>query len=63
MRISIIEILGDLIVELTAQAEDNPTQREQINGFFDILEERMLDPVAFCRSKVLQTYLKLLEYA
>ncbi|KAI7859019.1 armadillo-type protein [Circinella umbellata] len=61
MRMAIIEALGGLIIELARQMDDNPSQKEQINGFFDILEERMLDPIAFVRSKVLQTYLRILE--
>ncbi|KAI8140581.1 armadillo-type protein [Fennellomyces sp. T-0311] len=61
MRMAIIEILGNLIVELTKHVDDNPAQKDQINGFFDILEERMLDPIAFVRSKVLQTYLRILD--
>ncbi|KAI9250588.1 non-SMC mitotic condensation complex subunit 1, partial [Phascolomyces articulosus] len=61
MRMAIIEALGGLIIELTQHMDDNHSQKEQINGFFDILEERMLDPIAFVRSKVLQTYLRILE--
>ena len=61
MRMAIVEALGGLIIELAHQMDDNPSQKEQINGFFDILEERMLDPIAFVRSKVLQTYLRILE--
>ncbi|ORX60492.1 hypothetical protein DM01DRAFT_1300277 [Hesseltinella vesiculosa] len=61
MRMGIIEILGRLIIELTQTAADDQSHRDQINGYFDILEERMLDPIAFCRVKVLQMYLRLLE--
>ncbi|KAI8393588.1 non-SMC mitotic condensation complex subunit 1-domain-containing protein [Radiomyces spectabilis] len=61
MRIALIDILGMLIVDLTENGNDSPSQKDQINGFFDILEERMLDPISFVRSKVLQTYLRLLN--
>ncbi|KAG0193993.1 Condensin complex subunit [Apophysomyces sp. BC1034] len=61
MRIAIIEVLGMLIVELTKHAEDTPANKDQINRFFDILEERMLDPISFVRSKVFQTYIRLLD--
>lgn len=61
MRMALTDILGLLIIELATNSEESPAQKEQINRFFDILEERMLDPTAYCRSKVLQTYLKILE--
>ncbi|RCH82750.1 Condensin complex subunit, partial [Rhizopus stolonifer] len=59
MRVTLIDILGYLIAELSKSIEDNPNYMEQINGFFDILEERMLDPISYCRQKVLQVYLRL----
>ncbi|KAF7729652.1 Condensin complex subunit [Apophysomyces ossiformis] len=61
MRIAIVEILGMLIIELTEHAEDTQANKDQINRFFDILEERMLDPISFVRSKVFQTYIRLLD--
>ncbi|KAI9306089.1 non-SMC mitotic condensation complex subunit 1-domain-containing protein [Cunninghamella echinulata] len=61
IRVAIIDILGKLIIELTKSNDESQTQKDQINGFFDILEERMLDPISFCRSRVLQTYIQLLD--
>ncbi|KAI8092765.1 non-SMC mitotic condensation complex subunit 1-domain-containing protein [Halteromyces radiatus] len=61
IRLTLIEIAGKLIVELTQNSEESQSQKDQINGFFDILEERMLDPISFCRVKVLQTYIKILD--
>ncbi|RUS21746.1 hypothetical protein BC937DRAFT_91534 [Endogone sp. FLAS-F59071] len=61
IRMAIIEILGNLIVELANTEAQTPMQKDQINKFFDILEERFLDNNAFVRSKVLQVYLKLLD--
>jgi condensin complex subunit 1 len=61
MRTTLIEIIGKLIIELTQNSEESQSQKDQINNFFDILEERMLDPISFCRVKVLQTYIRLLE--
>ncbi|CAO3624953.1 unnamed protein product [Cunninghamella blakesleeana] len=61
IRIAIIDILGKLIIELTRSSDESQTQKDKINGYFDILEERMLDPIAFCRSRVLQTYIQLLD--
>lgn len=59
MRCTLIDILGYLITELSESVEENPNHVDQINGFFDLLEERMLDPIAYCRQKVLQVYLRL----
>lgn len=61
MRVALIDILGILIKELSKTIDENPNNIEQINGFFDLLEERMLDPISYCRQKVLQVYLRLFE--
>ncbi|KAI8335552.1 non-SMC mitotic condensation complex subunit 1-domain-containing protein [Chlamydoabsidia padenii] len=61
MRITLIEIIGKLIVDLTQNSEESQPQKDQVNNFFDILEERMLDPISFCRAKVLQVYIRLLD--
>lgn len=61
MRSTMIDILGFMIEDLSKSIEDNSNQMEQINGFFDILEERMLDSISYCRQKVLQVYLRLFE--
>lgn len=60
MRMAIVEVVGNLIIDMTTKPEENQNSK-QINSFFDVLEERMLDSVAFTRSKVLQIYLKILE--
>jgi condensin complex subunit 1 len=59
MRVTLIDILGYLITELSDAIEENPNHMDQINGFFDLLEERMLDPISYVRTKVLQVYLRL----
>lgn len=59
MRMAIVDILGNLIVELSTHTSENSSS--QINEFFDYLEVRMLDPISFVRSRVLQSYLKILE--
>ncbi|KAI7890796.1 non-SMC mitotic condensation complex subunit 1 [Mucor mucedo] len=61
MRTAIVDILGNMIIELSRTSQDNPNQVDQINDFFDILEHRMLDPTAYVRQKVLQVYLRLFE--
>ncbi|KAI8577831.1 hypothetical protein K450DRAFT_250238 [Umbelopsis ramanniana AG] len=60
MRMAIVEVVGNLIIDMTTKPEENQNNL-QINGFFDVLEDRMLDSVAFTRSKVLQIYLKILD--
>jgi condensin complex subunit 1 len=60
MRMAIVEVVGNLIIDMTTNPEENQNSK-QINSYFDVLEDRMLDSVAFTRSKVLQIYLKILE--
>lgn len=63
LRSAIIEICGNLIVALSKQDDEEAvdTNKAQINGFFDLLEERFLDTNPYCRSKVLQSYLKICD--
>ncbi|KAI8976821.1 non-SMC mitotic condensation complex subunit 1 [Pilobolus umbonatus] len=61
MRMCILDILGGMIAELAETAEENPIQLEQINKYFDCLEERTLDSIAYCRQKVFQVYIRLFE--
>ena len=61
MRCGLIEVIGNLSVDLAQQEEDAPSNMHQVNGFFDVLEERFLDVSSYCRSKVLQVYFKLCE--
>ncbi|CAG8843741.1 35709_t:CDS:2, partial [Racocetra persica] len=60
MRMGLIEVLGNLIIDFANQEDQALNYVSQINGFFDALEERFLDVNGFCRSKLLQVYLKLL---
>ncbi|CAG8538023.1 18250_t:CDS:10, partial [Racocetra fulgida] len=55
------KVLGNLIIDLANQDDQALNYVSQINGFFDALEERFLDANGFCRSKLLQVYLKILE--
>lgn len=52
---------GNLIVDLSKQEERNENSKSQINGFFDILEERFLDTNPYCRCRNIQVYMKLCE--
>ena len=61
MRCAIIEVCGNLITDLSKQEERNETSKSQINGFFDILEERFLDVNPYCRCRNLQVYVKLCD--
>lgn len=57
-----IEVCGNMISDLIQQEEQTDTIKSQIDGFFDLLEERVLDVNPYCRSRLFQVYLKLLKY-
>ncbi|GBC07485.1 hypothetical protein RclHR1_00750019 [Rhizophagus clarus] len=57
MRCGLIEVIGNLITDLGNDANN----RHQITVFFDTLDERFLDSSSYCRSKVLQVYLKICD--
>lgn len=61
IRSTMIDILGFMIEDLSKSTDDGTNQMEQINEFFDILEERMLDNIVNCRQKVIQVYLRLFD--
>ena len=52
---------GNLIADLSKQEERNEHSKTQINGFFDILEERFLDTNPYCRCRNIQVYMKLCD--
>ena len=61
MRCAILEVCGNLITDLSKQEERNENSKTQINGFFDILEERFLDTNPYCRCRNIQVYMKLCD--
>ncbi|KAG4304581.1 hypothetical protein PORY_001974 [Pneumocystis oryctolagi] len=61
LRCGVIEICGNLILDLFRLEDQSEDHKSQIDGFFDILEERFLDVNPYCRSKVIQVYIKLCE--
>lgn len=61
LRCAIIEVCGNLIVDLSKQEERNENSKTQINGFFDILEERFLDINPYCRVRTTQVYIKICD--
>ncbi|KAL8862468.1 MAG: hypothetical protein Q9178_000965 [Gyalolechia marmorata] len=61
LRCAVIEVCGNLISDLSKQEERSENYKTQINGFFDILEERFLDTNPYCRSRNIQVYMKLCD--
>ena len=61
LRCAVIEVCGNLIIDLSKQEERNENSKTQINGFFDILEERFLDTNPYCRCRNIQVYMKLCD--
>ncbi|KAI5302034.1 Condensin complex subunit, partial [Ascosphaera pollenicola] len=61
LRCAVIEVCGNLISDLSKQEERSDNWKTQIDSFFDVLEERFLDINPYCRSRVLQVYMKLCD--
>ncbi|TKA73932.1 hypothetical protein B0A49_04759 [Cryomyces minteri] len=63
LRCAIIEVCGNLIAMLSKQEgeERSETHKGQINAFFDVLEERLLDINPYCRCRAIQVYVKLCD--
>lgn len=61
LRCAIIEVCGNLVIDLSKQEERNGNLKTQINGFFDILEERFLDTNPYCRVRTIQVYMKICD--
>ncbi|KAL8851067.1 MAG: hypothetical protein Q9221_003963 [Calogaya cf. arnoldii] len=61
LRCAVIEVCGNLISDLSKQEERGENYKTQINGFFDILEERFLDTNPYCRSRDIQVFMKLCD--
>ncbi|KAI9892603.1 MAG: Condensin complex subunit [Vezdaea aestivalis] len=61
LRCAVIEVCGNLIADLTKQDERGENHKSQINGFFDVLEERILDINPYCRCRVFQVYVRLCD--
>ncbi|KAG0292153.1 Condensin complex subunit [Linnemannia gamsii] len=53
MRQAIVEIIGNLIAYLS-EVEQTDQVKNQIDGFFDVLEERFMDNNSYVRTKLLQ---------
>jgi condensin complex subunit 1 len=53
MRQAIVEIIGNLIAYLS-ECEQTEQVKNQIDGFFDVLEERFMDVNSYVRTKLIQ---------
>ena len=56
-----IEVCGNLISDLSKQEERSENFKTQINGFFEVLEERFLDINPYCRCRTIQVYMKICD--
>ncbi|KAL9624237.1 MAG: hypothetical protein Q9160_001484 [Pyrenula sp. 1 TL-2023] len=61
LRCAVIEVCGNLIVDLSKQEERSENYKVQINAFFDTLEQRFLDTNPYCRCRAIQVYMKLCD--
>lgn len=61
MRSAVVEVCGNLIIDLSKQEERSENVQTQINSFFDVLEERFLDVNPFSRCRAIQVYMRLCE--
>ncbi len=61
LRCALIEVCGNLIADLSKQAERGDNHKSQLNAFFDVLEERFLDINPYCRCRTIQVYIKLCD--
>ncbi|EXJ89807.1 condensin complex subunit 1 [Capronia epimyces CBS 606.96] len=61
LRCAVIEVCGNLLADLSKQAEKTETTKIQINAFFDTLEQRFLDTAPFCRVRAIQVFTKICD--
>jgi condensin complex subunit 1 len=61
LRCAMIDVLGNLITMLSKQSERSDNTEKQIGIFFDVIEERFRDINPYCRSRVMQVYMKLCD--
>ncbi|EYE96303.1 condensin subunit YCS4 [Aspergillus ruber CBS 135680] len=61
LRCAVIEVCGNLLIDLSKQEEPSENYKTQINAFFDVLEERFLDINPYCRCRAIQVYLKICD--
>ncbi|KAG9244172.1 armadillo-type protein [Calycina marina] len=59
LRCALIEVCGNLLVDLSKQEERGDNHKSQLNAFFDVLEERFLDINPYCRCRTIQVWVKI----
>ena len=61
LRCAVIEVCGNLLMDLNKQEERDETTKIQINAFFDTLEQRFLDTNPYCRCRAIQVFMRLCD--
>ena len=61
MRCAMIEVCENLIAYLSNHLDESEIAKDQLETFFEILEERVLDINPYVRSKVFQIYTRIAE--
>jgi len=63
LRCAIIDVCGNLIAMLSKQQGDERAEnlKKQMDIYFEVLEDRFLDISPYCRSRVIQVYIKLCD--
>lgn len=61
LRCAVVEVCGSLINDLSKEDERGTDHEKQLDGYFDVLEERFLDLSPFVRSRTIQVLTKLCE--
>ncbi|KAL4894348.1 armadillo-type protein [Aspergillus ambiguus] len=61
LRCAVVEVCGNLIIDLSRQEERSDNYKTQINAFFDVLEERFLDINPYCRCRAIQVYMRICD--
>ncbi|EEB08034.1 condensin complex non-SMC subunit Cnd1 [Schizosaccharomyces japonicus yFS275] len=62
LRCAVMEVVGNILLDLLkVEGSEAELVSANINSLLDLLKERMLDINPYCRSKILQTYLRVFE--
>ena len=62
MRMAMVEMIGELIHDVSKSTElDKEKRDKKVSGLFELLGERFLDNSAYVRNKVMQTLCRLFE--
>jgi condensin complex subunit 1 len=61
LRCAVIEVCGNLLMDLNKSEDRDETTKIQINAFFDTLEQRFLDTNPYCRCRAIQMFMRLCD--